>query len=346
MAASSLGASAGTPVLTGVQKSAILLIALGDQGSAELLKHLSEDEVQTVSNAIATLPAITPEHAEMVLEEFRSMAANAVQVGHGGVAFAKRILTNAFGPEGSKKHLDRLPDASGESSHSRELQRLEPQLLARFVRSEHPQTVALILAHLSAAQSAAVLSSMEPPMQADIALRIAKLEKVSPAVIGKISTVIGQKLKSVGEIKRESSGGPRTMAAIFNQMDSNLSNDILMQIGEENADVMEAIRNKMFVFDDILSIDPNGIKELLSRADRRQLTIALKGASEEVRQHLLKGMSQRGAAMLLEDTEALGPVKIKDVEGAQQMIIAAVRQLESEGVVSLRGGGGNEEYVL
>ena len=119
-----------------------------------------------------------------------------------------------------------------------------------------------------------------------------------------------------------------------------------MQIGEENADLMEEIRNKMFVFDDLLAIDPNGVKELLSRADRRQLTVALKGASEEIRQHLLKGMSQRGSAMLLEDMEALGPVKIKDVEAAQQQVIAVVRQLESEGVVSLKGGGGNEQYVV
>src|ERR1700691_4359221 len=208
MAATALVA-AGTPQLTGAQKSAILLIALGDQGSAELLKHLSEDEVQMVSNAIATLPAISPEHAEAVLEEFRSMAMNAVQVGHGGVAFAKRILTSAFGPEGSRKHLERLPQASGKGSHSRELQRVEPQLLARYVRSEHPQTVALILAHLNPGQSAAVLASMDSPVRADIALRIAKLEKISPAVISKISTVIGQKLKSVGDIQRESSGGPR-----------------------------------------------------------------------------------------------------------------------------------------
>jgi flagellar motor switch protein FliG len=341
-----MAASVVAPLLTGVQKSAILLIALGDQGSAELLKRLSEDEVQMVSNAIASLPPISPEQLEVVLEEFRSVTGNAAQVGHGGVAFAKRILTNAFGPEGSKKHLERLPEASGKGSHSRELQRVEPQLLARFVRSEHPQTVALILAHLSPAQSAAVLTSLDSPVQADIAVRIASLEKISPAVIGKISTVIGQKLKSSGEIKRESSGGPRAVAEIFNQMDSNLSSEILTQIGEENAELMEAIRNKMFVFDDVLSIDANGVKEVLARADRRQLTVALKGASEEVRQHLLKGMSQRGAAMLLEDMEALGPVKIKDVEAAQQQVIAVVRQLESEGVVSLKGGGGNEQYVL
>src|SRR5271170_6106398 len=171
------GAITATSLLTGVQKSAILMITLGDQGSAELLKHLSEEEVQLVSNAIATLPAISQEHAEAVLEEFRSIATDAVHVGHGGVAFAKRILTSAFGPEGSRKHLALLPAASGEAAHSRELQRVEPQLLARYVRSEHPQTAALILAHLSPSQSAAVLASMDSPLQADVSLRIAKLDK-------------------------------------------------------------------------------------------------------------------------------------------------------------------------
>src|ERR1022692_3208002 len=153
-----MSASAVAPLLTGLQKSAILLIALGDESSAELLKHLSDDEVQKVSNAIANLPAISMEQAQVVLEEFQSVIANATQVGQGGIAFAKRILTNAFGPEGSKKHLELLPDVSGKGSRSQELQRLEPQLLARFVRSEHPQTIALILAHLSPAQSAAVLN--------------------------------------------------------------------------------------------------------------------------------------------------------------------------------------------
>jgi flagellar motor switch protein FliG len=341
-----MSASAIAPLLTGLQKSAILLIVLGDESSAELLKHLSEDEVQKVSNAIANLPAISAEQAQVVLEEFQSVTADATQIGRGGIAFAKRILTNAFGPEGSKKHLELLPDASGKGTRSQELQRLEPQLLARFVRSEHPQTIAVILAHLSPAQSAAVLNSMDTPVQADIALRLAKLDKISPAVIGKIAAVIGQRLKSIGEIKRESSGGPRAVAEILNQLDSHLSSEILTYVGENNAELMEAIRNKMFVFDDLLSIDANGVKELLSRADRRQLTVALKGASEEARQHLLKGMSQRGSAMLLEDMEALGPVKIKDVEAAQQQVIAVIRQLESEGVVSLQGGGENEQYVL
>ncbi len=344
-----MAASAIAPALSGVQKSAILLIALGDQASAELLKHLSDEEVQTVSAAVANLPVFSVEQAQAVLEEFRAVTADAAQMGHGGVDYAKRILTNAFGPEGSKKHVDRLPNDPGKAlSASHHLQRADPQLLVRFVRSEHPQTVALILSHLNPGQSAAVLASMDTEVRADVALRIARLDQISPAVISKISAVIGQKLKSLGEIRRESSGGPRAVAEIFNQLDGKLSEEILNQIGEQSADLMESIRQKMFVFEDLLSIDAAGIKELLGRADRRQLTTALKGTSDELRQHLLQGMSQRGAAMLLEDMEALGPTKIRDVEAAQQQVIAVVRQLESEGLVSRNkggGGGGDEQYL-
>jgi flagellar motor switch protein FliG len=342
-----MAASALAPAMTGLQKSAILLIALGDQASAELLKRLDDEEVQLVSNAIASLPAVSPEQAQAVLEEFLSVTQNARHVGHGGVDYAARILTAAFGSERSRKHLERLPSLSAKGSDSNEqLQRVDPQLLARFVRSEHPQTVALILAHLSPAQSAAVLASMDPDVRANLAVRIAKLDQISPAVIAKVSAVLGQKLKTLGEIKRESSGGPRAVAEIFNQLDNALSDEILNQIGAENSELVEAIRQKMFVFDDLLSIDAGGIKELLGRADRRVLTVALKGTSDELRQHLLQGMSQRGAAMLLEDMEALGPIKIREVEAAQQQVITVVRQLETEGLLNRKkGGGGDEQYV-
>jgi len=340
-----MAAPAHAQVLSGIQKAAILLISVGDQVSAELLKRLSDDEVQAVTAAIASLPAITREQAEAVLEEFHSSTSQSGQ-GHGGVDFAKRILTSAFGAEGSKKHVERLPKAAGRSSDAgQRLQRLDPQLLARFVESEHPQTIALVLAHLSAGQSAAVLRSMPAELRADVTIRLASLDQISPAVMNKISAVISRKLQTLGEVKRESSGGLRAVAEIFNQLDGEMSNEILAQVGERDAGLVESIRQKMFMFDDLMMIDANGIKELLGRADRRQLTIALKGSSDELRKHLLQGMSQRGASMLLEDMEALGPVKIKEVEAAQQMMIALLRQLEMEGVVSLKGGG-DEQYIV
>ena len=339
-----MAAPAHAQVLSGIQKAAILLISIGDQASAELLKRLGDDEVQAVTAAIASLPAISREQAEEVLEEFRSATSHGQ--GHGGVDFAKRILTSAFGAEGSKKHVERLPKAAGRSSDAgQRLQRLDPQLLARFVESEHPQTIALVLAHLSAGQSAAVLRSMPSDLRGEVTIRLASLDQISPVVMNKISAIISRKLQTLGEVKRESSGGLRAVAEIFNQLDGEMSNDILSQVGERDSALVESIRQQMFVFDDLMMIDANGIKELLGRADRKQLTIALKGSSDELRKHLLQGMSQRGAAMLLEDMEAMGPVKIKEVEGAQQMMIALLRQLEQEGVVSLKGGG-DEQYIV
>src|SRR5438552_5816760 len=316
-----MAAPAHAPVLSGIQKAAILLISVGDQVSAELLKRLSDDEVQAVTAAIASLPAISRGQAEAVLEEVRSATYSGQ--GHGGVHFGKRILTSTFGAEGSKKHVERLPKAAGRSSDAgQRLQKLDPQLLARFVESEHPQTIALVLAHLSAGQSAAVLRSMPAELRADVTIRLASLDQISPVVMNKISAVISKKLQTLGEVKRESSGGLRAVAEIFNQLDGELSNEILGQVGERDAGLVDSIRQKMFVFDDLMMIDANGIKELLGRADRKQLTIALKGTGDELRKHMLQGMSQRGAAMLMEDMEALGPVKIREVEAAQQMMIA------------------------
>ncbi|HUA85563.1 MAG TPA: flagellar motor switch protein FliG [Bryobacteraceae bacterium] len=339
-----MAAIATAPKLTGLQKTAILLVLLGDEASGVVLRHLNDEEIEQVTGAIATLPPIAAEQAEAILEEFRLATTGALQLGSGGAESARRMLTHAFGPEGSLKHLSRLPQ--GRSGIHQQLQRIDPQLLVRFVTGEHPQTAALILSRLAPGQSAAVLASLEPALRADVAMRVARLNKISPAVFSKISSVIGEKLKSIGEVQRESSGGPRVAAEILNELDSAMCDAVLEQIGQQYADLAEEIRQKMFVFEDLLSIDGSGVTELLSRVDRRQLTIALKGASAELRQHLLKGLSQRGAAMLLEDMEALGAIKIRDVEGAQQQVIATVRQMESEGTISRnRGGGKDEQFV-
>lgn len=340
-----MAATAMAPALSGVQKAAILLVALGDEISSTLLKQLSDEEVALVTGVIANLPIIPLQQAESILEEFHYAANSALQMGRGGTEYARRILTHAFGPEASKKHLDRLPQ-HGHTTINQQLQRIDPEVLVSFVNAEHPQTAALILSRVSPAQSAAVLAAMDPQARTDIAVRIATLNKISPAVVAKISAILGAKLKSTGEVQRESAGGPRAAAQIFNQMEPALCDEILQQIEQQNAALVEQIRNKMFVFEDLLTLDSAGVTELLSRADRRQLMIALKGATPEVREFLLKGLSQRGAAMLLEDMEALGPVKIRDVEAAQQTVIGVVRQLETDGVISRnRTGEKNDQYV-
>ena len=335
-----------TPVMRGTTKAAMLLILLGDQASADIIKHLPEDDVQMVTREIARMKKIPPEQAEDVLEEFFQMTTARKYVLTGGLDYAKSVLVNAFGPDAARKLMDRLMKAMGtDMSNFDAIQKADPQQLAKFLHSEHPQTIALVLAHLNPSQAAALLSNMPPSQRADLALRVASLDQISPEVINKIATVIGQKLNALGEFSRESYGGVRAVAEMFNRLDSDTSKELLAHIESQDPTLVETIRHLMFVFDDLLLLGQEAIKEILARVDRKIPMVALKGTSEQIKQHFLGCMSERGAQMMLEDMDALGPVKIKEVEGAQQEIIAVVRKLEAEGVISLRGTVG-EQYVV
>ena len=337
--------SAALEKMSPLRKAAVLLIMMGESSSSEVLKYLEEDEVQQLGREIAKLHAITSEQADGVLEEFYQMLVARDYVMKGGIDFARKVLVTAFGPESAKKMLDRLTKTLGaESANFDALQKVDPQQLAKFIHAEHPQTVALILSHLSASQAAGLLSSLPQEMRADVALRMANLDQISPDIIAKIASVIGSRLKALGDISRETYGGVNAVAEMFNRLDSNTSRDILGSIENTDANLVETIRQLMFVFEDLLLMDQNAIKELLQKVDRKILTMALKGTSEQLRNHILSSMSQRGAEMMREDMDALGPIKIKEVEGSQQQIIAVVRQLEAEGVISLKGGGG-DQYV-
>jgi flagellar motor switch protein FliG len=332
--------------LTSLRKAAILLIVLGEQASADILKLLSEEEVQKVSREIAKISAIAGEQAETVLEEFHNLAAAGDFVARGGIEVARKLLTSAFSPDVAKRMLERLTKALGAEAVSFDaIQRADPQQLAKFIHNEHPQTIALVLSHLPSPQAAALLTSLPAGMRSDVAQRMASLDQISPDIITKIAGVIGQKLKALGEFSRESYGGVRAVAEMLNRLDSVSSREILDNIERQEPNVAETIRHLMFVFEDLLLIDPIGLKEVLAKADRKVLTVALKGTSEQLRNQILACMSQRGAEMLREDMEALGPVRIKEVETSQQQIIAVVRQLESEGVLSLKGQVG-EQYVV
>ena len=336
----------GAEYLTGARRAAILLVVLGEQASAELVKGLSEDEVQLVSREIARIHNITSEQAESVLEEFHQMVVARDYVVKGGLEYAKKMLHGAFGPETAKKLFDRLIKILGNDVANFDvLHKADPQQLAKFIHSEHPQTIALILSHLSPSQAAALLNSLPQQMRADVALRMANLDQISPEIVNKIANIIGQKLLALGEFSREAYGGVRAVSEMFNRLDSGTSKEILDIIEEQDPGLVETIRHLMFVFEDLLLVDANGIKELIARTDRKVLTLALKGTSEQLRNHFLAGMSQRGGEMMREDMDAMGPVKIKDVEVAQQQIIAMVRTLEAEGVINLKGSVG-EQYVV
>jgi flagellar motor switch protein FliG len=341
-----VNAQTGPEPLSGGQKAAILLVSLGDQVAAEVLKQLEEEEVQKVSREVARVNSISAEQAEVVLQEFYDMSVAHEYVLKGGMDYARKLLVGAFGADTATRMLDHLVKALGSEFASFDaLQKADPGQLARFIHSEHPQMVALILSHLNPSQAAALLISLPVEMRADVAFRMARLDRISPEIISKVANIIGQKLNALGEVSRESYGGVRAVSEMFNRMDSALSKEILMAIEQRDSSLVETVRQLMFVFEDMVLIDQSGIKEVLSRVDRKLLTVALKGTSEDLKKHFTECMSQRGAEILREDMEALGPTKIKDVEAAQQQIIALVRQLESEGVVSLKGTAG-ERYVV
>jgi flagellar motor switch protein FliG len=322
------------------------MITLGEEVSADILRHLEDDEVDEIGREVARVSLISTEQSESILEEFYEMAIAHDYVVKGGIDYAKKMLYSAFQPEQAKKLVDRLMKSLGsEAANFDALQKADPQQLAKFIHSEHPQTIALILSHLNPSQAAGLLFSLPPEMRGDVSMRMAHLDQISPEIINKIAAVIGTKLKSLGEVSREAYGGVRAVSEMFNRLDSNSSKEILDHMENNDPNLVETIRHLMFVFEDLLLLDQNAVKEILSKVERKILTIALKGTSDQLKNHLLGAMSQRGAEMLREDMEALGPIKIKEVEASQQQIIAVVRQLEAEGVLSLKGTAG-EQYVV
>jgi flagellar motor switch protein FliG len=332
--------------LPGLRKAALLLIVLGEQSSADLLQQLSEEEVQKVSREVALITAITPEYAESVLQEFHHLSTAGDYVVRGGLDYARKLLSRAFPADIAKKMLDRLAKALGAEATSFDaIQRADPQQLAKFLHSEHPQTIALVLSYLSAAQAAAMLASLPPELRSDVSMRMASLDQISPDIILKIVGVLGQKLKALGEFSRESYGGVKAVAEILNRLDSTVTKEILDDMQREDTNLVTTIRHLMFVFEDLQLIDPMGMKEVIAKVDRKLLTVALKGTSDQLKNHIISCLSQRASEMLREDMDALGPIKIKEVESAQQQIITVVRQLEAEGVLNLKGAIG-EQYVV
>lgn len=336
--------SAAAPAITsGLKKAAIFLISIGDQASAEVLKRLGDDEVKAVSKAIVKLDTVPKEETEAVLEEIYQSAFSQPGAARGGLHFAKRILSNAFGAESARRLAEHLAKPARESKELEILQKADPRQLVRFLEEEHPQTIAIILAHLSTQQAASLLEGLSPQVRSDVVVRIAELEHVSTDVVARVAVIMTDRIRMLGEMKAEIGRGPRSVAEILNRMDSDEAESILSDIQDQQA-LVDTIRNFMFVFEDILLIDAKTMKEVSAKIDRKVLIVALKGTSDQIKEHFLGGMSQRAKEMLLEDMDALGPVKIKEVRAAQQQIVAVIRQLESEGVLNLKGGG-EEEYV-
>ncbi len=331
--------------LAGAQKAAIVLVALGPVESSGLLKHMRDDETDKLAKAIAQLERVTPEHVQNTLEEFGQYVSSQGLYIKGGLEYASRLLIETYGHSVAQPLIERLMKSiAHEAIDFDNFRKADPQQLAKFIQDEHPQTIALILSHLDPAQAAMLISSLPVEARTDVAIRMADLDQISPEIIRNIAAVIDQKLRNLGELSRESYGGVRAVANIFNRLDPNTCSHLMEAVEKDNPPLFQNIRSFMFVFKDLENLDLSSISVLISRVNRSTLVMALKGANESLRQKFLSTQSQRGAAMMSEDIAALGPVKLKDVDTAQQEIITLAREMEAEGVISLKSGA-DEQYV-
>jgi flagellar motor switch protein FliG len=330
--------------MTGARKAAILMMALGEDRSAEVFKHLQEHEIEALAREVAAVGTVTSDVGEGVLDEFTQMTTAADHIANGGVEHARRLLVKSLGAEPARRILDRVTASSTVTAGFASLEKANPQQLSKFILGEHPQTIAVILAHLNASSAAQLVTLLPDDLRADVLMRMASIDEILPEVIARISSVIDQRLRSLGGASREQHGGVKAVAELFNRMDRSLSQRALETVEERSQDLAVQIRNLMFVFDDLASVEDNGIREIVNRADKKALTVALKGASETIRQRFFSNMSKRAGELLKEEMDLMGAVRLRDVEKAQQEIVAVARKLEDEGVITT--GASGEPYVV
>jgi flagellar motor switch protein FliG len=336
---------APSSALSGTRKAAILVMALGEEASSLMFQHLQEEEIEKIAKEIATLGPVSSETGEKVLEEFHQLTDAANYVTHGGVDYARRLLQRSFSKEDASRILDRVVRSFKTSAGFATLEKTDPQQLSKFILAEHPQTIALILAHLNSTNAAQLVSLLPDALRADVMIRMANLDEISPEVIQRISAVIESRLKTVGGLSREQHGGVRAVAELCNRLDRSVSQSVLDTIEGGSPDLAVSIRNLMFVFEDLQHVEDNGLREIIQRVDKKILAIALKGAPEDIRTRFLANMSKRAAEMLKEEIEAMGAVRMREVEKAQHEVVSITRKLEEEGVITT-GAVAGEAYVV
>jgi flagellar motor switch protein FliG len=333
-------------VAPGLQKAAILMVLLGEEAASNIYRHLPEADVQRLTERIAEIDHIKPETAISVLEEYYKLTVTQNYLSEGGPDYARKLLVKAFGDSGAQQLLDQVSRAAELSVVQLEsLQKADPQQLAKFLEGEHPQTIALILAHLNARQASALLMKLPEELRAGTVKRLAQLRQFSPDVARKVSVALHKRLESLGEQSRRAYAGFKGAADMLNQLEPNTGKGILENIEKDDPKMALAIRNLMFTFEDLLGVPETGVRELLGQLDKKTLALALRGASEELKNLVFKSMSSRAVEMLKEDMEVLGPVRSKDVTQAQREIVEAARKLEAEGKLVLSAEA-QEEYVV
>ena len=329
---------------TGLQKAAILLITLGPERSADIFKHLKEDEIEELTLEIANTRSISPQVKEDVLNEFYQICLAQQYIAEGGIGYAKELLDKALGADKAQEVISKLT-ASLQVRPFEFVRKTDPSQLLNFIQDEHPQTIAMFLSYLTAPQASMVLGALPPEKQADVAKRIAMMDRTSPDVIKEVERVLERKLSSLVNQDYTIVGGVDAIVSILNAVDRSTEKHIMESLEIEEPELADEIRKKMFVFEDILLLDDRAIQRVLRDVDNADLGVALKAANEEVQNVIFKNLSKRLAAMIKEDMEFMGPVRMKDVEEAQQKIVSVIRKLEDAGEIVISRGGGDEIVV-
>ncbi len=330
--------------MTGLQKAAILLIVLGPEKSSTIFKHLKEDEIEELTLEIANTRSITPQMKEEVLNEFYNVCLAQQYIAEGGIGYAKELLEKALGAEKAMDVIGKLT-ASLQVKPFEFVRKTDASQLLNFIQDEHPQTIALILSYLSPQQSALIISALPPDRQSDVAKRIATMDRTSPDVIKEVEKVLESKLASLVNQDYTIIGGVDAVVEILNTVDRGTEKHIMETLEIEEPELADEIRKKMFVFEDILLLDDRAIQRVLREVENSDLAIALKGANEEVQNAIFNNQSKRLSAMIKEDMEFMGPVRMKDVEEAQQKIVNIIRKLEDSAEIVISRGGGDEIIV-
>ncbi|MCI5584749.1 MAG: flagellar motor switch protein FliG [Lachnospiraceae bacterium] len=337
-------ARTGEDKMSGLQKSAILLISLGPEKSANIFKHLKEEEIEELTLEIANTRNVTTQIKEEVTAEFYQLCLAQQYIAEGGIGYAKELLEKALGSEKAVSVISKLT-ASLQVKPFEFVRKTDASQLLNFIQDEHPQTIALILSYMSPGQASMIISSLPPERQADVAKRVAMMDRTSPDIIKEVEKILESKLASLVNQDYTIIGGVDAVVEILNAVDRGTEKHIMETLEIEEPELADEIRKKMFVFEDILLLDDRAIQRVLRDVDNNDLAVALKGANENVQTAIFNNLSKRLSAMIKEDMEFMGPVRMKDVEEAQQKIVNIIRKLEDAGEIVISRGGGDEIVV-
>jgi flagellar motor switch protein FliG len=330
--------------LSGRQKAASFLIFLGPEKSAQIFKHMSDEEIEQLTLEIANIRQVPNDKMDDIFREFYEMALASQFIGQGGINYAREVLERAYGEDKTIEIIGRI-SASLQVRPFDFMRKTEASQLLNFIQSEHPQTIALILAYLESDKAAAILSALPPDRQSEVARRIAIMDTTSPDVIKEVERVLERKLSSIGPQELTNAGGVKSVVEIINRVDRGTEKTIMEALEVQDPELAEEIKKLMFVFEDIVMIDDRSVQRVLREVETQDLALALKGASSEVSQKIYSNMSSRASDMLREDIEFMGPVRLRDVEEAQQRIVNIIRRLEETGEIVVARGGGDEVIV-